>query len=431
MNIGWTDRSRKKVLGFRSPAATAISLRFPLKIYCKWGVTSISWWRQGAEFGLCQRSHRTLVRHGVMPSSVGFREEKGCIWNWVMLRIGCRHADVKVFFSAEFRDLRHVAAHTLGLPYCLHFRFDLVNRCEDKVCSKIQCCDLSLFHCLVALHISCSVLGYSRYLCSVTQSLKHAVESHAEVLFQRTLAVSKVLSKEGRQKMFERLSFTMWSPVKLQAVQWLWVMWYCCWELITWVVHSHQLWYCGTPRCCWWIMCNFVDQIHRHGAKFFWGTHDIRSSWLKHRRFSIVFSCFFQEYEQIDQSENLSFLILSAKAKLPHVVFCPPPPRFIRARNAGVAKAFSIQWYATWDSAVVNRLSGNWTHLFGSTAFLLVTLHEVPCEKILKNTKPQGLLLHILEGCVRDGRAHFEVNQSLFSTTMSCACLVWSLLLPP
>ena len=138
-----------------------------------------------------------------------------------------------------------------------------------------------------------------------------------------------------------------------------------------------------------------------------------------------------------DKSEDLSFLILMVvpnRSHYPHSGLFRPlrdsRKKNISARNARVAEAFSIQWYATGDSAVVNRLSRNWTHLFGSTAFLLVTLHEVPCKKLWSKPKPQGLLLHILEGCVRDRRAHFEVNQSLFSTTLSGAYLVWSLRLP-
>ena len=379
---------------------------------------------QGAEFGLCQRSHRTLVRHGVMPSSVGFREEKGCIWNWVMLRIGCRHADVKVFFSAEFRDLRHVAAHTLGLPYCLHFRFDLVNRCEDKVCSKIQCCDLSLFHCLVALHISCSVFRLLKILVLGDAISEACCWISCWGPIQRTLAVSKVLSKEGRQKMFERLSFTMWSPVKLQAVQWLWVMWYCCWELITWVVHSHQLWYCGTPRCCWWIMCNFVDQIHRHGAKFFWGTHDIRSSWLKHRRFSIVFS---RNMNKLINLRICHFWFWVPKRNYPTWCFVRP------LRDSSELETLEWPRHFQYNGMLLGILllsiacleTGR-TYL-GALLFCLLLCMKCLAKKFWKIQNHKGCCCIFLEGCVRDGRAHFEVKPiSFFHYYELCMFWFWS-----
>ena len=127
-----------------------------------------------------------------------------------MRQIRSRHADVKVFLGRNlhnFAYLRHVAAHTLALPYCLHFR--LVKRCETKVRSKIQS-DLSLFHCLVALRIPCSVFGCSRCLCLVMQSLKHPVQS--QFLLRSYFNApwqTKVNLKEGRQKMPFCLSSTM------------------------------------------------------------------------------------------------------------------------------------------------------------------------------------------------------------------------------
>lgn len=207
----------------------------------------------------------------------------------------------------------------------------------------------------------------------------------AEVLFQRTLADQSSKGRQAKDVLFE---FHEFHHVKLQAVQWLWVMWYCCWELIAWVVHSRQLWYCGTPRCCSWIMCNFGK---------------IRSTnMVKLAEISKSFHSFPGIWTN-DKSEDLSFLILMV---VPNWSYYPHSGLFRPLRDSR-KKTSELE-------------TREWPRHFQYNGMLLgILLLSIACLETGRTYL--GALLFCLLLCMKCLATNSEKNRS----HKGCCCIFW------